>query len=106
MDVQINRIESEMYRSGNREGYIDSMIARFNRETQNSGILKELKKHEVYEKPSVERRRKKINKLIKSAKPTDKELKRSKKAKSVGKEDRQLLTRGILAPRPKKVLDK
>ncbi|MFN7172673.1 MAG: 30S ribosomal protein S21 [Fimbriimonadaceae bacterium] len=36
---------------------IDSALKRFNQKVQQSGILRELKEHSAYEKPSEKRRR-------------------------------------------------
>lgn len=36
---------------------IDQLLKRFKKEVENSGILKELRKREYYEKPSVKRKR-------------------------------------------------
>jgi small subunit ribosomal protein S21 len=68
MQVSINRYEEEMYRRGDQAGCIESMISRFNRNVQNSGILKELKEHEHYEKPSVRRRKKHLDAIIREKK--------------------------------------
>lgn len=56
--TKINRIEEEMYRSGNKTGALESMLARFNKSIQNAGIFKELKERESFEKPSLKKRRK------------------------------------------------
>ncbi|OIN94124.1 30S ribosomal protein S21 [candidate division WWE3 bacterium CG06_land_8_20_14_3_00_42_16] len=40
-----------------REESVETLIRRFNKEVQKSGILTELKKREFYEKPSVQRKR-------------------------------------------------
>lgn len=56
--VKINKLEEDLYRKGDGVGAISSMFARFNHQVQASGILRDLKKHEFYEKPSVKRRRK------------------------------------------------
>lgn len=57
LDVKLNRMEEEMYRSGNKLGALDSLLNRFNKVVQNAGILKELKERESFEKPSLKRRR-------------------------------------------------
>jgi small subunit ribosomal protein S21 len=36
---------------------VDSLIRKFNRKVQQEGVLKELRKREFYEKPSVHRKR-------------------------------------------------
>jgi len=56
--VKINKLEEDLYRRGDGVGAISSMLARFHRQVQTSGILRDLKKHEFYEKPSIKRRRK------------------------------------------------
>ncbi len=43
--------------SGSEES-IDSLLKRFNKKVQQSGVLAELKRREHYEKPSVRRKRK------------------------------------------------
>jgi len=40
-----------------RDESIDTLIRRFNKEVQKTGILTELKKREFYEKPSVKKKR-------------------------------------------------
>lgn len=47
---------------------IDSALKRFKRKCQNSGILKEVRKREHYEKPSVRRKLKSIEARKKSKK--------------------------------------
>ncbi len=47
--------------SGSEES-IDSLLKRFNKKVQQSGVLAELKRREHYEKPSVKRKRKKAAK--------------------------------------------
>jgi len=42
---------------GNEESF-DSLLRRFNKKVQQSGVLSELRRHEYYEKPSVKRKRK------------------------------------------------
>jgi small subunit ribosomal protein S21 len=37
---------------------IDSLLKRFKKSVENSGILADYKKHEVYEKPSIRKKRK------------------------------------------------
>jgi len=56
--VKINKLEEDLYRRGDKTGAISSMLARFHRQVQASGILRDLKKHEFFEKPSLKRRRK------------------------------------------------
>jgi len=53
--VKINKLEEDLYRRGDGAGAIDSMLARFHHQVQASGILRDLKKHEFYEKPSTKR---------------------------------------------------
>jgi small subunit ribosomal protein S21 len=36
---------------------VDSLIRKFNRKVQQEGVLKELRKREFYEKPSIHRKR-------------------------------------------------
>jgi small subunit ribosomal protein S21 len=43
--------------SVNANETIDSALKRFNQKLQQSGLLRELKEHAHYEKPSVKRRR-------------------------------------------------
>jgi len=56
--VKINKLEEDLYRRGDGAGAISSMLARFHRQVQASGILRDVKKREFYEKPSIKRRRK------------------------------------------------
>jgi small subunit ribosomal protein S21 len=65
-EVRLNRVEKEMLKSGNERGAFESMLSRFKHSVQEAGILRELKKHEFFEKPSVDRSRRKRNKLIRS----------------------------------------
>jgi len=51
----------------------DSMLSRFNRAVHNSGILRELKVREFYEKPSIKRRRKIYQKRLKQRKKENKD---------------------------------
>jgi small subunit ribosomal protein S21 len=44
----------------------ESLLRRFNLELQKSGILQELKEHEHYEKPSVKKRRKRLESKFKT----------------------------------------
>lgn len=62
--VKINRLEEDLYRRGDGVGAVSSMLARFHRQVQGSGILRDLKKHEYYEKPSIRRRRKEREALL------------------------------------------
>lgn len=59
---------------GNEESF-DSLLKRFNRKVQQDGILVELRRREHYEKPSIERKRKKVAKKRGAARGT-KALKR------------------------------
>lgn len=64
---------------------IDSLLRRFKKAVDRSGILTDLKKHEFYEKPSVRRKRKsaiarkrtmkKQRKVEQSARPTNQNFK-------------------------------
>ena len=45
----------------------ESLLKRFNRRVQQSGVLSELRRREHYEKPSVKRKRKEAAKRRKSA---------------------------------------
>jgi small subunit ribosomal protein S21 len=45
-----------------REESFDSLLKRFNRKVQQDGILADLRRREHYEKPSIERKRKKAAK--------------------------------------------
>jgi len=45
----------------------ESLVKRFNRRVQQSGILSELRRREHYEKPSIKRKRKEAAKRRKSA---------------------------------------
>ena len=52
--------------SGENESF-ESLLKRFNRRVQQSGILSEVRRREYYEKPSVKRKRKGAAKRRKSA---------------------------------------
>jgi len=58
--VKINKLEEDLYRRGDGVGAISSMLARFNRQVQTSGILRDLKKYEFFKKPSEKKRIKHI----------------------------------------------
>ena len=62
--VKINKLEEDLYRRGDKAGAISSMLARFHRQVQTSGIMRDLKKHEFFEKPSLKRRRKKREAML------------------------------------------
>ena len=57
-DVTINKAEEKMVHNGDARGALESMLTRFNRLVAGSGIFKELKTHQAYEKPSDKKRRK------------------------------------------------
>lgn len=56
-------------RTGSDESF-DSLLKRFNKRVQQSGILAEVRRREHFEKPSVGRKRKKAAKRRSSAKST------------------------------------
>ncbi len=56
-------------KAGTDESF-DSLLKRFNKRVQQSGILAELRRKEHFEKPSVKRKRKKAAKRRGSAKAT------------------------------------
>lgn len=58
--VQRTKFEEELARSGREGDAVNSMISRFNREVAESGVLKEVKRRESFEKPSRKRRRQKL----------------------------------------------
>ena len=62
--VKINKLEEDLCRRGDKVGAISSMLARFNRQVQTSGIMRDLKKHEFFEKPSLKRRKKKREAML------------------------------------------
>ena len=67
MEVKINKFEEELRRNNPRDSaYLDSMMTRLNRQLQEYGLFRELKKRSHYEKPSVARSKKRLNKIIKS----------------------------------------
>jgi small subunit ribosomal protein S21 len=45
----------------------DSLLKRFNKRVQQDGILREVRRREHYEKPSIKRKRKRASKRRKSA---------------------------------------
>jgi len=54
---------------------IDNLLKRFKKAVENSGILADYRKHEVYEKPSVRRKRKQAaarKRMLKARKKTNK----------------------------------
>jgi small subunit ribosomal protein S21 len=53
---------------------IDSALRRFKKQIQESGILKEAREHEHYEKPSERRRKAAAARLRKIAKAAEKDL--------------------------------
>ena len=55
--------------AGQEESF-DSLLRRFNKKVQQDGILAELRRREFYEKPSVQRKRKKAAKRRGTAKST------------------------------------
>ena len=56
-----------------REESFDSLLKRFNRKVQQDGILAELRRREHFEKPSIERKRKKAAKKRNAAKAARKQ---------------------------------
>ena len=61
MKVELTKWEKENYHNGG----FDSLIRRFNRLVQESGILKEIKEREYYEKPSTKANKKKYQAELK-----------------------------------------
>jgi small subunit ribosomal protein S21 len=57
-DVRYNKAEEKMIQNGDSKGAFESMLTRFNRLVNSSGILRDVKEHEFYEKPCIKRRRK------------------------------------------------
>jgi len=51
--------------AGNNESF-ESLLKRFNRRVQQSGILAEVRRREHYEKPSIKRKRKEATKRRKT----------------------------------------
>ena len=51
---------------GNNESF-ESLLRRFNKKVQQGGILAEVRRHEHYEKPRVERKRKEAARRRKAA---------------------------------------
>ena len=89
-EVRINKLEEDLYRKGDKVGAISSMLARFHRQVQDSGILRDLKKHEFYEKPSTKRCRKKREAILRRFRKERKDAlhKTGNKGQS-GRRDRQ-----------------
>ena len=52
--------------AGDNESF-ESLLKRFNRKVQQGGILKEVRRREYYEKPSIKRKRKAAAKRRRSA---------------------------------------
>jgi small subunit ribosomal protein S21 len=61
--VTLNKAEREMMKQGAGRTALESMLSRFNRFVQDSGLFQELKEKEFYEKPSTKRRRKKMESI-------------------------------------------
>jgi small subunit ribosomal protein S21 len=61
---------SEVVSSENES--IDSLLRRFNKKVQQSGILSEVRRREFFEKPSIKRKRKEAAKRRKSARASRK----------------------------------
>ena len=57
--------------SGENES-IDSLLKRFNKKVQQSGVLSEMRRREFFEKPSIKRKRKEAAKRRKSARASRK----------------------------------
>ena len=57
-EVNINKFEAELIKKGQGREALESMLTRFNHLVQVSGIFRELKEHEHYEKPCDKRNRK------------------------------------------------
>lgn len=55
--------------AGQEESF-DNLLKRFNRKVQQDGVLSELRRREHYEKPSVQRKRKKAAKKRNTARST------------------------------------
>ena len=53
-------------KAGDNESF-ESLLKRFNKRVQQSGILSEIRRREHYEKPSIKRKRKAAAKLRKTA---------------------------------------
>jgi small subunit ribosomal protein S21 len=66
-------IEIEVYPKENES--VDSLIRRFRKKVNNSGILKDARKKEFFEKPSTIRRRKKSESTIRCRIETSKKEK-------------------------------
>ena len=58
--VTMTKFESDLIKSGKGKEAFESMLARFNKLVQGSGIFRELKESSTYEKPCDKRRRKHI----------------------------------------------
>ena len=65
---------------------IESLIKRFKKKVTNSGILKEVKLHAAYEKPSIKRKRKRKESSIRREKTESKLL--MNKKRSYGKNEK------------------
>ena len=61
--------------SGENES-IDSLLKRFNKKVQQSGVLSEMRRREFFEKPSIKRKRKEAAKRRKSSKVSKKMINR------------------------------
>lgn len=64
---------------------IDSLIKRFKKKVNKSGILKELKQHSAFEKPSVKRKRKEKEARLRLQKDL---MKQEKTKRRFGKDER------------------
>ena len=61
--------------SGENES-LDSLLKRFNKKVQQSGVLSEMRRHEFFEKPSIKRKRKEADKRRKSSRVSKKMVNR------------------------------
>gem|GEM_PF-4719156 len=62
----MTKFEEGLHKKGKSTQAFESMLARFNRSVQEYGLLRRLKECRNYEKPSVARSRKKLNKELKA----------------------------------------
>ncbi len=81
MEVKLSKLEEDMIKRG-REGEkaaFESLLSRFNRVVQQSGLFAELKRREYYEKPCLIRRKKLLAAKINQAKKEGNAVTRAKK---------------------------
>ena len=84
-NVSINKFEEELIRRGDKAGALESMLSRFNHQMQAGNVLRDLKKHESYEKPCDKRNRKLREAIVRRRKKEKRDALYKPEAKSIGR---------------------